>query len=84
MKTANGMERGMCSHLERQNLCPVEGCWAHDSRPDLEKAFGHFSNATFAAKLYREDPARYAALKREAIEKGMLPNAPIPKALQDD
>jgi len=84
MKTANGMERGICSHLERPNLCPVQGCYNYDSRPDLEKAFGRFPNSTFASKLHKDDPARYETLKREAVEKGLMPFGVVPKALADD
>lgn len=72
--------RHVCPHLFERNCCPHEGCEHEDVRLPVLRAFGPASNSLFAAELKKRDPAAYAALRAEAVAKGLL--APTLKDLR--
>ena len=66
------MRRKFCPHGCEFMQCRVAGCEHTDTRPDLERAFGKFPSSSFASELAKSDPEKYAALRAEALAKGMI------------
>ena len=72
--------RHVCKHLHERNACPFAGdgtpenppCEHYDSREPVLRAFGPASNSAFAAELARTNPAAYAALRQQAVARGLL------------
>lgn len=76
-------QRG-CSHGFQPLKCGVEGCPHKDTRPRVQQLFGRNSNSQLAAKIFRESPDKYKALRQEGMALGLLPMERIPRCLQDD
>ena len=70
-----------CSHGFMR--CSVPGCSHTDTRPLVQQLFGRDSNSQLAAQVARQNPAQYAALRREAMTLGLLPQEHVPRCLQD-
>jgi len=73
-----------CSHLNDPQRCNHPGCKHYDCRPLWEQLFSHNPNSALAAELYRTNRPLYDAARNEAIARGALPTAKIPRCLQDE
>lgn len=78
------MIRG-CHHGYQPGKCPVATC-AHfpKDEPLHIRMFGPAHDSQLAAQIASADPARYAALRRQAQEAGLLPRDPFIKALEEE
>lgn len=77
------MTRG-CSHFFQPGKCPVATC-AHypKDEPLHQRLFGPTHDSALAAQIAKDDPERYAQLRKQAQDAGFLPRDPSIRALEE-
>jgi hypothetical protein len=75
-----------CHHGYPAQRCPISTCPNSPADTPLHiRLFGKHADGALAQKIHQTDPTRYAALRQQAIDAGLLPPDPrVPAALQDD